>query len=55
MSRPAAVRTLAFLVSLAVGGLVVAVLLATEVAEAWAIVAGWLAFFATGWALAQLS
>ena len=52
MSRIAELRILGFLLSIAVGGLVVAALLASEVAEAWAIVAGWVAFFAIGWALA---
>lgn len=33
----------------------VAVLLASDAAEAWAIVAGWLAFVVSGWARAPLT
>ena len=53
MRRLAELRILGFLISIAVGGLVVATLLASDVAEAWAIVIGWLVFFAMGWALAR--
>jgi hypothetical protein len=53
MSRLVELRILGFLLSLAVGGLVVAALLASDVAEAWAIVVGWLAFLAVGWALSR--
>lgn len=53
MSRLGELPRLGFLISIAVGGLVVAALLASDVAEFWAIVIGWLAFFVMGWALAR--
>jgi len=47
-------RTVAFLLALALGGVVGGVLLAIDVSEPWSLIAAWVTFFVAGASLVRL-